>query len=117
MLKRDHDPALDIFDQGIAVLWQGDDVAGHVATTLSTFWSPGRPLTRQDWVWLLIVWSDGAREYPFEDYPPWTTRREIQAGFLTWDQGDREGTYRAVWVPDDQRQSEWARLGIAVTDF
>jgi hypothetical protein len=117
VLKRVHDPALDIFDRGIAVLRRDDQVAGHVATTLSSMWSPSRPLSRQDWVWLLIVWADGDRERPVEDYPPWSIVREIQAGRLTWEDGDHAGVYRVEWVPGDEREAAWRELGISLDDF
>jgi len=48
VLKRAHDPDLDVFDKGVAVLLQNDQVLGHVATELTTMWSPSRPLTVQD---------------------------------------------------------------------
>ena len=117
VLKRDHDPSLDAFDMGTVVLREGDVVAGHVATTLSTMWSPGRPFTRQDWIWLVIVWANGDREAPIEDYPPWSIVKEIQDGALTWDDGDHRGTYSAEWLPADQSQATWAALGISPGDF
>ena len=119
MLKRVHDPQLDIFDRGIAVLRNADDgaVAGHVATTLSTMRSPGRPLSRQDWVWLVIVWSDGHRDRRIEDYPPWTIVSEIQAGRLIWDEGAHSGTYNVEWLPPDERDAAWSTLGISRDDF
>ena len=117
MLKRDHDPALDVFDKGTAVLRQGDVVAGHIASTLSTMWSPSRPFTRQDWIWLLIVWTNGDRERPIEDYPPWSIVKEICDGVLTWDEGDHRGTYSVEWLPADQTPATWTALGISLEDF
>lgn len=113
MLKRDHDPALDVFDRGCLVLRRDGRVAGHIATTLSSFWSPSRPFTKQDWVWLVVVWSNGDRERPLEDYPPWTVVDEIRKGAFTWDEGDaHRGQYSAEWLPDGERQEQWAALGI-----
>ena len=80
-------------------------------------WSPSRPFTRQDWVWLLIVWANGSREWPIEDYPPWTIVNEIQRGNLSWDEGDHQGTYDVEWVPQSQRQEVRAVLGISLDDF
>jgi hypothetical protein len=117
VLKHAHDPSLDIFDQGIAVLRRGDEIAGYVVTKLSTMWAPSPPFTRQDWVWLVIVWANGTRERPIEDYPPWTIVNEIQGGILSWGEGDHQGTYDVEWVPDSQRQEVRAVLGISRDDF
>ena len=117
VLKRDHDPALDVFHDGIAELHHEGRLVGHVATTLSTMWSPGRPLTRQDWVWLLVIWADGERERPFEDYPPWTSVTEILGGSLTWDEGSHRGTYVVSWLPQSEREAAWSGLGISHRDF
>lgn len=72
----------------------------------------------QQWVWLLIVWADGTREGPFEDYPPWTTVAEIQRGIFVWEAaGPRSGEYEVEWLPEGDRQARWAQLGIAFDDF
>ena len=62
------DPRLGPFDGGVAELRRGGEVRGHLSTTVSTSWSPGRPLARQWWVWFEVAWSDGVREVPVEDY-------------------------------------------------
>jgi hypothetical protein len=118
MLKHDHDSALDVFDQGCLVLRRNGQKAGHVATALSTFWSPGRPFTMQDWVWFIVVWSNGERERSFEDYPPWTFVNEIQNGVFVWHDGNsHSGEYSAEWLPDSERQEKWAELGVTLSDF
>ena len=61
-LRRQSDLDLDLFRDGIAVLYTKDDeVAGYVATIIDQFWSPGRALTWQERAWLLITWADGRR--------------------------------------------------------
>ena len=77
MLKRDHGPALDPFSKSLAALHVDGVLAGHVSTALTTMWSPDRPLTIPDQVWLTVVWCDGERERPLEDHPPWTVVTEV----------------------------------------
>ena len=117
MLKRERDPALDVFKGGCLTLWRDGELAGHVATSLGTFWSPGRPLTIQQQVWLIVVWPDGEREDSFEDYPPWGIVTEIQTGTFTWDDGPRGGTYAATWVPEAESAATWEDLGVSLSDF
>jgi len=87
---------------------------GHVASVVGTFWSPSRPLSRQWWVWFVVVWSDGSRERSFEDYPPWTTVREMQDGFFEWIDGVR---YEIEWLPETERQRVRDELGLRPEDF
>ncbi|NJC15405.1 hypothetical protein F4558_005231 [Micromonospora profundi] len=55
----------------VAVLRRGGEVAGHLATQVSTFWSPLSFSRRRQWhVWHIVVWTDGHREPSDEDYPP-----------------------------------------------
>jgi len=118
VLKRERDPALEVFDRGCLILRRDGVFAGHVATTLSSFWSPGRPFTMQQWVWYLVVWADGERERPQEDYPPWTTVDEIQnGGFLWLDDGPRGGEYVAEWLPEPDARAQWDALGLTAEDF
>ncbi len=42
--------------------------------------SKGPPRADRWWVWFIVVWANGDRERPFEDYPPWTVVRETQSG-------------------------------------
>lgn len=118
VLKRVHDPDLDVFDKGVAVLRQNGQVVGHVAAELSTMWSLSRPLTVQDQVWLMVLWSNGDRERHIEDYPPWTIVKEIQVGNLMWDEHDtHRGVYSVEWLPENERSAAWLTLGIAPDDF
>jgi hypothetical protein len=117
VFRRDRDPALDVFDRGCLVLRRDGDVVGHVATSLGTFWSPARPLTIQQQVWLVLVWADGEREPIIEDYPPWSVVAEINDGVFTWDDGPHSGTYSAAWLPEGQREAKWTELGLSSADF
>ena len=118
MLKRERDERLAPFDRGCLVLRRDGRIAGHVVTTLGTFWSPGRPLTVQQWVWLVVVWADGQKERAEEDYPPWTYVREIWDGVFVWPgPAPRGGEYTAEWLPDDERAATWDELGVTLDDF
>ncbi|MEV8026844.1 hypothetical protein [Cellulosimicrobium funkei] len=117
MFKRERDAALDVFERGCLTLWREGALAGHVATSLGSFWSPGRPLTIQQQVWFVIVWADGEREASFEDYPPWTVVTEIQGGFFTWDDAPRSGRYTATWLSEAESAATWDELGISLSDF
>ena len=111
------DPGLDPFRGGIAVLVRDGAVAGHLASWVRTFWSPGRLLSRDWWVWFIVVWVDGSRE-EFSDYPPLTQVREIQSGSFTWKRVDsHRGQYTVEWVTDDERESLQFQLGVRPEDF
>jgi hypothetical protein len=118
VLKQERDVRLDVFDRGCLVLRRDGEIAGHVATTLGTFWSPGRPLTMQQCVWFVVVWADGEKEPAVEDYPPWTYVHEIREGRFDWpDGGPRSGEYGAEWLPWEEREAHWAALGVTLDDF
>lgn len=109
---------MEAFDHGCLVLCREGEVAGHVATILSWFWSPSRPLTMQQWVWYIVVWADGERERSAEDYPPWITVTDIRNGvFVVEDDGPRSGEYLAEWLPEPEAKAQWERLGLTVEDF
>ncbi len=112
------DSTLDPFRGGVAVLFSNGDLAGHLAASVGTFWSPSRPLSRQWWVWFIVVWSDGVRERPFEDYPPFSVVEEIVSGTFTWEEaGPHGGSYTVEWVPAGEREGVLADLGIGARDF
>lgn len=118
MVERERDPDLDPFDGGCLALRRDGAIVGHVATTLGTFWSPGRARTLQQWVWLVVVWADGEKERAEEDHPPWTYVREIRDGTFSWPYpGPRGGDYTVEWLPDDEREAMWAELGVTLDDF
>ncbi|MFE7408821.1 hypothetical protein [Isoptericola sp. NPDC057559] len=116
MFTREHDPSLDVFDGGCLVLRRDGEVAGHVATMLGTFWSPGRPLTVQQQVWLVVVWADGERER-VEDYPPWSVVASIRAGEYVEDDGPHRGRYTVTWLPEVESEAMRAELGVTPADF
>lgn len=114
-LRRERDPDLDPFRGGIAVLLEEDGTtAGYVATIVEEFWSPFRPLTWQERVWLLITWSDGRRERIEEDYPPWISVSEMRQGRLELERGPggEPATFRVRWLEGDDREEAWSAHGI-----
>jgi hypothetical protein len=116
---RKPDAALDPFRGGVAVLWGDGQVAGHVATSVSTFWAPlSFSRRRQWWVWFIVFWADGHREPSDEDYPPWTVVRDMQSGTFSCEQEDAyHGGYTVEWLPEKERQAMLSRLGIGPDDF
>lgn len=120
-MLRDPEPdkSLDPFRGGVAVLTREGKVEGHVASMVGTFWSPSRLFTRQWWVWFIVVWSDGDRESPFEDYPPdWLTVNDLKAGRFVWnDDQAHQGSYDAEWVPSDRREQVLREIGVPPQDF
>ena len=80
---------------------------------VTAYWGPFR---RHWWVWFVVVWANGDRERPFEDFEPWTAVREIQA--FSWDEGvSHRGEYTADWLPEDERRAVWSDLGLTPEDF
>ena len=72
----------------------------------------------QDWVWLLVVWADGDRELPLEDYPPWSAVAELRSGVFAHDApGPRHGEYGVERLDPAAAAARWAALGIRVEDF
>lgn len=89
-----------------------------MATALGSFWSPGRPFTLQDRVWLTVVWADGEREDPIEDYPPWSVVADVRAGHFRHEApGPRQGEYLVDRLPAEQGRAQWRALGITLDDF
>jgi hypothetical protein len=113
------DPALDVFRGGLAALRRDGEVAGHVATTVTTFWAPFKfSRRRQWWVWYIVVWANGDRERADEDYPPWTVVREMLSGTFIWDQDDgHRGDYAVEWLSEEARQETLSALRIGPADF
>lgn len=72
----------------------------------------------QDWVWMIVVWADGDREDPIEDYPPWSYVSEVRSGvFVHEGPGPRRGEYVVEWLPADASEAQWASLGVRPEDF
>jgi hypothetical protein len=114
------DESLTQFDGGVGVLTRDGRAVGHVATTLTTFWSPFSPLRMQWWVWYIVVWSDGEREPSTEDYPPdFLAVNEMKAGYMEVHSRDasRTGRYDFSWLPKGNRAVTLAELGVRPSDF
>jgi len=101
---------LGTFHNGVAVLRQGTDMIGHVATIVDSF--RGLLLARGTRVWLLVTWLDGTRERIEEDYPPWTSVAELSDGHLTWDRNGQEQDFMAEWLSGQERDGAWKDFGI-----
>jgi len=95
------------------------ELAGHVATQVGTFWAPlSFSRRRQWWVWFIVVWADGDREPPDEDYPPWTVVGEMLSGAFSRKQDDAHGgSYTVAWLPEEARHETLSALGIRPEDF
>lgn len=92
------DPTLGPFRGGVAALRRGGELAGHIASEVS---SPSRPLSRHSWAWFVIVWTDGVKDRLIEDYPPWTYVTEMKQGYVDLVRATHEGTYEIDWIPAD----------------
>lgn len=108
------DPSLDVFDEGMFVLRRDGEVAGHVATIRSTFWSPSSPFRRQWWIWLVAVWPGGTKDYSVEDYAPWSVVTELKDGRVEWESGE---IYDAEPLPPDEARRMRDVPGIVPEDF
>ena len=112
------DPVIEPFRDGLGELRLKGELAGRVATSVSEFWSPGRPRRRRWWVWLIVVWADGTRERSREDYPPWTYVAEMSDGYFVWEEDSaRDGRYDFAWLSPSDAAEQRARLGIQPDDF
>lgn len=109
------DPLIEPFRDGLGELRLNGELAGHVATSVGEFWSPFRPLRRQWWVWLIVVWADGTHERSREDYPPWTYVTEMAHGYFTWEESDVR--YDFQWLPSSEAHSQRDALGILPEHF
>lgn len=117
VFKREYDPALDVFDRGGLVLRRDGEIAGYVATELGTWWTPNRPLTIQQQVWLYITWADGEQDV-YADEPPWNgIVPSIRAGEFVDEDGPREGHYTATWLSAAESAAKWAELELNPPDF
>ncbi len=107
------DPSLAPFHDGVAELKHEGKVVGHIATSVSKFWSPFSPLSLNWWVWSVIVWADGTKEQKLEDYAPWSYVNEMKNGKLEW-----HGTiYSIEWLPPSKASAKREELGVHSEDF
>lgn len=107
------DSDLAPFVDGLAVLKYNGKVVGHIATTVSKFWSPFSPLSLHWWVWSVIVWKDGTKERAIEDYEPWSYVKEMKGGKLSWN----GMVFDIEWLPKNKAKQQYIKLGIKSVDF
>lgn len=114
-ILRQPEPEADLtpFYDGVAAIKQNGKVVGHIATSVSTFWSPFNPFSLNWWVWSVIVWADGTKETKLEDYAPWSYVEEMKHGRLEWD----DIIYDIEWLAPDKAQSKYKELNIQPDDF
>lgn len=126
------DPLFRAYDHGVGTLAVDGELVGHLASVVLEMQFP----SRQPWVWFVIVWLDGSREFKFEDYGPgWYTVRELDAGyfehhapsvtlekrilglrFLSSKPG-QPMTFDFAWLPPDLAARRWHELGLVDADF
>ncbi len=126
------DKQLRAYHRAVATLSVDGAVVGHLASVVGSMVLP----TNAPWPWFVIVWSDGTKEPPFEDYGPlWPVVRELEAGYLEHHgpSTSREGRFLGFRVtsrtrgpalrfevarlPADIAEETWARLGLSDDDF
>jgi hypothetical protein len=126
------DSTLRALDHGLGELRVDGELKGFLASTVREMRFPAR----QPWPWFLVVWLDGSRELPIEDYgPKWYTVRELDAGHLDyhepstgWEKvifGHRyyskkrgpDRVYDFAWLPADEASQKWQELGLVDSDF
>lgn len=112
------DAALDCFVEGAGVLTLSGKPAGYIVTHLTWFLSPGSMRQKQWWVWYIVIWADGSREHPEEDYPPWLTVTELNSGYFDFvGRKSREQRYDFEWLSKEDAKALRERLEITEGDF
>lgn len=126
------DLSLSDYDHGLGELRVEGVLKGYLASVRTEMILP-----RQKWcVWFVIIWADGSKERPFEDYgPKWLTVRELDAGyfdhfgpttmtprpsrfFASFDvQGGEPQVYDFAWLPASEAAAKWQELGLTDDDF
>jgi hypothetical protein len=126
------DPELRAYDHGMGTLRVDGELKGYLASIVGRMRFP----RDEPWPWFVVVWADGQKENPFEDYgPSWWTVRELDAGyfdhhersvpgemrFLWWRiKSSRPGpecTFEFEWLPRDEAAAKWQELGLVDRDF
>lgn len=129
------DPTLQCWDGGAAELRLDGELKAYLTCVVLEMRFP----TRGPWFWYILVWPDGFKEYPQEDYgPEWDAVRELDAGyfigparpsteyrsrFLGLDLGvarrssPNEVTYDVAWLPPTEAAAVWERFNLTREDF
>ena len=126
------DPELRAYDHDVGALRVDGELKGYIASIIGEMKFP----SRQPWLWFVIVWADGTKENPFEDYgPSWYTVRELHAGYLDhfgpsvpgqkrflgmtfrYSQSGPPCVYDFAWLPADEAAEKWTDLGLVDSDF
>ena len=126
------DPELRAYDRGVGILSVGGELKGYLASVVGEIKFP----SRQPWPWFVIVWADGTKEHPFEDYGPgWYTVRELDAGYLDYfgpsiplrkrflgirirySVAGPPCLYDFEWLPPGEAAKKWDELGLVDDDF
>ncbi len=126
------DPELRSYDHGLGTLRFDGEVEGYLASILGKMRFP----SAQFWPWFVVVWVDGAKENPFEDYGPnWWTVRELDAGYFQHYgpsvRRDQRFFWKRIkysvpgplrrfdfeWLPPAEAASKWQELGLVDSDF
>ena len=107
------EPDLTPFFDGVAEIKLNGQVVGHIATSVSKFWSPFNPLSLNWWVWSAIVWADGKKEQGLEDYSPWSYVADMKNGKLNW----QDTTYDIQWLSSSQAKDKYKQLKLTPEDF
>ena len=123
---------LRALDHGIGELWFEGELKGHLASVVGEIRFP----FREPWPWFLVIWVDGKRENPFEDYGPlWYTVRELDAGYLDFHEpsvgrekvffghtfhsetNGPDRRYDFVRLSSDDAARVWDELGLTDSEF
>lgn len=126
------DPLLRAYQHGVGTLSVDGDLVGHLASVVLEMRFP----RRQPWVWFVIVWLDGSREFKLEDYgPSWYIVRELDKGYfehhgpsvttekrvfgipLVSSKPGSPVTFDFAWLPPDIASRRWDELGLVDADF
>lgn len=126
------DPELRAYDHGLGTLSVDGQFKGYLASVVTQMTFP----SRQPWPWFVVVWADGTKERPFEDYGPgWWTVRELDAGYLDHWGPSVLKERRLLWMripyleagpscrydfarlPAEDAAMKWQELGLTDADF
>jgi len=126
------DLSLHRYDHAIGTLKTDGELRGYLACVVGNMSFP----SRAPWLWFAVVWLDGSKKNPFEDYgPAWWTLRELDDGqfeghgpsrrtekrLLGWRiRGSIPGpptTFDFEWLPAERGAVKWNELGLVDSDF